>query len=618
MSTIQSAAPSPYTGMGAVLGNGGCTYRVWAPFAEGVDVGGDFFNAGNLNPVTWDRVPLAREGDCWSAFVAGARADSLYKFHLRNDGNGLDEHAVDQWRHDPYCRDAVSYAGNSVVVDRTFDWSEDAFRTPPWNELVVYELHLGTFAKHAQGHIATIDDAAGKLDHVAGLGCNAIEVMPAFDFETDTSMGYNPALPFAIDNAYGELATMKRFIKEAHRRGIAVILDVVYNHLGPQGLIDCLGQFDGWYRPEKMGIYFYPDWRSETPYGSDNRPDFGRGEVRRYIRDNAMTLLEELHADGLRLDSTVAIRRVIGSVHVDRGDCGDGWTLLRYLGEEKRRICPHKILIAEDLQNDETITRDALFGGMGLDAQWDSWFADRVRSMLLAPCDEARTPSRIREALEKPYNHSGAFERVVYFDSHDQAHDGGRIPGLVAPGDSEGWLARKVTGLGMGLLLTSAAIPMVFMGDEFLEWRRWDDGRDYFMDWTRIGRHPGFVDLVRRLCRLRRNWENNTRGLRGARTRVFHASDADGVLAYLRQGPGGPGDDVVVVANLRNRRWPSYNIGFPAPGTWYLRFDSDWRGYADDFGNAGYDTTAAWGPNQNMPCNGNVGVGPYSLCIYSQ
>jgi 1,4-alpha-glucan branching enzyme len=603
--------------MGAILGEGGCTYRIWAPFASRVSVFGDFLHAGNTEPIEWQEVPLTREGDCWSAWVKGALADSLYKFRLQNDGQGFEQHLVHQYRHDPYCRDAVSFFGNSVVVDRTFDWTGDGFRTPPWNELVIYELHVGTFAKDSPGHVATLGEATARLDHVSNLGCNAVEILPAFDFETTTSMGYNTALPFAIDNAYGEMGAMKRFVREAHRRGLAVILDVVYNHWGPEGLDQCLGTLDGWYPPRKQGIYFYPDERSETSYGDDNRPDFGRGEVRQFIRDNAMTLLGELHADGLRLDSTIAIRRAVGKSG-DHGDLPDGFTLLRWLGEEKRRASPEKILIAEDLQNDDAITRDALFGGMGMDAQWDGSFDGAMRSMLLAPDDGARLASRLVDAIEKGYNRSGPFQRVTYFDSHDDAHDRGRIPGLVAPGNSEGWLARRITALGMGLLMTSPGIPMVFMGDEFLEWSRWSDAADYCMDWGRVRRLPGFVDLVRRLCRLRRNWEDNTRGLRGGRTWVFHASDADGVLAFLRQDVGGPGDDVVVVANLRNRVWPSYNVGFPHEGIWWLRFNSDWRGYCPDFGDLGYTTTAAPGWNQGQPCNGNVGIGPYSLCIYSQ
>jgi 1,4-alpha-glucan branching enzyme len=100
-----------------------------------------------------------------------------------------------------------------------------------------------------------------------------------------------------------------------------VILDVVYNHWGPEGLDASLGRLDGWWPDEKRGIYFYPDRRSETPYGSDNRPDFGRGEVRQFIRDNAMTLLDELRADGLRLDSTIALRRAKGKDHADTETC---------------------------------------------------------------------------------------------------------------------------------------------------------------------------------------------------------------------------------------------------------------------------------------------------------
>jgi 1,4-alpha-glucan branching enzyme len=565
---------------------------------------------------------MAREGNYWSVFIEGALVDSLYKFRIKNTGIGSDQHAVEQYRHDPYARDAVSYAGNSVVVDRSFDWSGDHFRIPPWNELIVYELHIGTFAKLAAGHVATLNDAIGKLDHVAGLGFNAVQVLPAFDFQTETSMGYNTALPFAIDNAYGELQTMKRFIKEAHTRGLAVILDVVYNHWGNEGLEDCLGKFDGWYKPNKQGIYFYDDYRSKTSYGEDCRPDYGRGDVRLFIRDNAMTALEEFHADGLRLDSTIAMRRVKCN-DGDLGDLPDGWTLLRYLGEEKRRLCPHKIIIAEDLQNDASITRDALFGGLGMDADWDGWYDDRLRSMLLASSDDSRRASRIKEAIEKSYNSAGAFQRQMYFCSHDGALHHGRIPDLVAPGDSDGWLARKIAALGIGLLMTSAGIPMIFMGDEFLEWKRWSDGRDSFMDWDRLRRFPGFADLVRRLCRLRRNWENNTRGLRGDRTWVYHASDNDGVLAFLRQqgdgqGDWGKGDTTIVTVNLRNRIWPSYNIGLPNAGIWYLRFNSDWQGYCSDFSNIGSNTTGWWGANQGMPANGNVSLGPYSVCIYSQ
>ena len=619
MVVAKAPAGSGNDGLGAVLQNGGCSFRVWAPFADRVEVGGDFFNAGNLEPLVWEEVALERDAPgspYWSVFIEGVVADSLYKFKLRNNGVGPGSHPgepIPDFKHDPHARDAVSFSGNSVVVDRNFDWSGDNFQMPGWNELVIYELHIGTFNHQLGQAVGTFDEAKGKLEYLARLGVNAIEIMPAFDFATTTSMGYNTALPYAVDNAYGRTHTMKEFIKAAHQRGIAVILDVVYNHWGPEGLHDGIGQFDGWYLPGKEGVFFYADDRSRTDFGE--RPDYGRGEVRTYIRDNAMTLLDEFRADGLRLDSTANIRRVKDN---QGPDIGDGFTLLRYLGEEKRKASPWKLLIAEDLQNDDVLTRDALFGGIGLDSQWDPGFRDRVvRGMLFAPNDDARRASSVAEAVGKSYNGSGPFQRVIYTESHDEAKDG-RVTDKVAPGDAEGWLARKLSSLGAALVFTSPGIPMLFMGQEFLEFATWNDRPSFALDFGRIGRVPGYVDLWSRLIKLRRNFDNNTRGLRGGNTNVFWASDADGVIAYHRWDQGDRGDDVVIVANLKNRTYPSYNIGFPRSGTWFLRFNSDFRGFSPDFGDVGYDTTAGGSGNQGMPFDGNVGLGPYSVCIYSQ
>jgi 1,4-alpha-glucan branching enzyme len=387
-----------------------------------------------------------------------------------------------------------------------------------------------------------------------------------------------------------------------------VILDVVYNHFGPEGLDDCLGKFDGSYPPGTQGIYFYEDDRRRTAWG--DRPDFGRGEVRLYIRDHAMTCLDEIRADGLRLDSTVNIR------FDDLGFNPEGFTLLRYLGEEKRKSSPWKILIAEDLQNDDSLTRDALSGGIGLDSQWDSWFSGRVRNAMFATDDNQRNPQQVAEAISKSYNSSGAFQRVNYTESHDDANKA-RIPSLIDGSNSESVWALRRTALGAALMLTAPGIPMLFMGQEFLESKPWNDRKDFALDWDRIGSFFGMVELHRRLIRLRRNQDNNTRGLRGDNVNVFHVNP-EGVIAFHRWAQGGPGDDVVVVANLGNRTWDSYNIGFPREGTWYLRFNSDYRGYSDQFTNVGYDTTADAVGNQGMPANGNVGLGPYSVIVLSQ
>ena len=115
-------------------------------------------------------------------------------------------------------------------------------------------------------------------------------------------------------------------------------------------------------------------------------------------------------------------------------------------------------------------------------------------------------------------------------------------------------------------MFTSPGIPMLFMGQEFLEFARWNDGTSFAFDFGRIGRMQGYVELWSRLIKLQQNFDNNTRGLRGGNTNVFWASDADGVIAYHRWDQGGRGDDVVIVANLKNRTYPSYNVGFPEAG----------------------------------------------------
>jgi 1,4-alpha-glucan branching enzyme len=604
-------APSPHPGMGAALVARGCSFRVWAPHADQVAVTGPFaVPAWSPQGIRLEREPGAGR-DYWSVFVPGLGAGVPYKFVLRRGQELL-------WRLDPYGRDATSLDGDSLTTDPRFDWGGDAFQMPPWSELVIYELHVATFNNEPPpGATGTFDELLEELDYLRELGINAVEIMPAVEFDTPTSMGYNPALLFAIEGAYGDPQSFRRFVKAAHARGIAVILDVVFNHLGPEGLDSCLGRFDGWHVPGKQGIYFYADDRSETPFG--DRPDFGRPEVRQILRDNALSWLHEYRVDGLRLDSTIGIRRAVGK-GVDRGDIPEGWALLQWIARDKGSAQPWKLLIAEDLQDDEWLTRPAWEGGAGCDSQWDTRFHAALRDALTAARDEDRDLGRVRDALTHRFN-GDAFERVIFSESHDEvtARDGvelGRMPRKIAWHDAEGWAARKRSTLGAGLVLTAPGIPMIFQGQEFLEWWTWTDRTP--LDWSKELRFAGIKQLYRDLIRLRRNFWNNTRGLRGQHIHVFHVNFEDKVLAFQRWAEGGPGDDVVVVANFGSSDYAAYNVGFPSAGTWYLRFNSDYQGYSGDFGNRGYDTHAEALPNQGLPASGNVGLGPYSLLIYSQ
>jgi 1,4-alpha-glucan branching enzyme len=221
----------------------------------------------------------------------------------------------------------------------------------------------------------------------------------------------------------------------------------------------------------------------------------------------------------------------------------------------------------------------------------------------------------VRDALTHLFR-LNPFERVLYVESHNEA-SWGRFTEAIAPGAADGWFAKKRSTLAAGVLFTAPGIPMVFQGSELLESGSWSDRNA--LDWGKKARFPGIYALYRDLVRLRRNWFDNTRGLRGRRLHVHHVNDRDKVIAYHRWENGGPGDDVVVVANFANRSYGSYRIGFPRGGTWYLRFNSDAGVYDPSFGDTpGYTTTAAPGGMDDMPCAGDVGIGPYTVLVFSQ
>jgi 1,4-alpha-glucan branching enzyme len=187
----------------------------------------------------------------------------------------------------------------------------------------------------------------------------------------------------------------------------------------------------------------------------------------------------------------------------------------------------------------------------------------------------------------------------------------------VHPGHPDGWAAKKRTTLGAALVMTSSGIPMIFQGQEFLAGGTFTDDRP--LDWGRRERYAGLVNLYRDLVRLHRNWHDTTRCLRGQHVHIFHRNSADKVLGYHRWQAGGPRDDVVVVLNLSARAFQSYHLGFPRPGPWRLRFNSDWSGYDPEFGNwESSDTFATPGTGDPMPFGATIALGPYSALVLSQ
>ena len=506
-------------------------------------------------------------------------------------------------------------AGASVVHDPHFDWGDDHFQMPAWNELVIYELHVGTFNAPDAEQVGTFMSVAEKLPYLRDLGINCIELLPATEFPGSRSWGYNPANPFALESDYGGPQAFKELVKQAHQHGIAVVLDVVYNHFGP-GDLD-LWQFDGWSENGGGGIYFYNNWKAKTPWG-DNRPDYGRPEVRQYIRDNALMWLNEYRCDGLRADAIAFIRNVNGEE--DPGaDLPEGWSLMRWINEEIDQTMPWKITIAEDMRGNGRITESVANGGQGFDSQWDNSFVYPVVQALTTPRDQDRDMPAVAAALTQLYN-DDAFRRVIYTESHDEVANGkSRVAEEIMPGEADSYFSKKRTVLGAALVLTAPGIPMLFQGQEFLAYGAFNDTEP--LRWQQVDERRGLVQLYRDLIALRRNLGGHSRGLGGQHTRVFHVNDTDKLLAFARQaGPdGGPGDTCVVLASFANRAHEDYTIGLPGPGTWFVRFNSDWQGYDGEFSNfEAVAMQAEAGEYDGYAWHGRISVAPYGVLVLSQ
>jgi 1,4-alpha-glucan branching enzyme len=594
--------------MGAVPYPGGATFRVWSPFARAI------FVAGTFNGWSKTSHPLTREPGAphyWSTDVDGASEGAEYRFVLTgHSGEEL-------WRIDPYAREVTHSAGNAVIATTDFAWSDTQFECPDRRELVIYEIHIGTFASDLRrpDRRGTFQAVIAKLDYLRDLGVNALLLTALGEFPTDISLGYNPAHIFAVESSYGGPNGFRELVDAANRAGIAVILDVVYNHFGPDDLH--LWNFDGWRADGgDGGIYFYNvDWQRNTPWGS--RPDYGRPEVRQFIRDNAVRWIDSRGADGLRWDMTAFIRNLGGRNNDPAGDIPDGWRLMRDINEEIARVAPKTIRMAEDMQDNEWITKGVGDGGAGFNTQWSAKFVHTVRAAVIGRVDEQRSMRAVADAIEQQYG-GDAFARTIYTESHDEVRNGrARVPHDVDPMNAGGFFARKRSTLGAVIALTAPGIPMLFQGQEFAE-DGWFEA-ERMLDWQKLARFPGIHALYRDLIRLRRNWFDHTRGLRGDQVRCHHVNDADKLIAYVRWGFAEPRDEVVVVANFSNRRYDDYRVGFPREGAWRVRFNSDWRGYSDDFDDApSLDTWAESPARDGLPASASIAIGRYSAIILSQ
>ena len=617
LATLLASAADPF---GATPHkDGSTTFRVWAPFVDSVAVR---INDGAVTPLTREPGHTDPADTTWIGTVSRTKAGDQYRYVIRIG-------SVSREFNDPRAQqltgfdlpDGYGLPGNddkprSVIVDPTFNMP--VFTEPSFNTMVIYELHIGTFAK-------TFAGAVQKLDYLKGLGVNAVEVLPitqnplfADHTPADHDWGYDPVQLFTIKSKYGMPQDFKEFVKQCHQRQMAVIVDVVYNHLVDKNLLNAFGGFTAPQIP--AGIFLYGGDRANTGFGP--RPDFGRPQVRQYIIDNALSLLRDYAVDGLRFDDTIDIRTFGRSRTANR----EGAELLREINSAYRNTDPKqpgKITIAEDLQSSGDVTLQSGPAGLEFSSQWDDTMVNTMRAVVTQVNDSDRDIGAVKGAIEKKMA-SDVFTRVIYTENHDQVgHPLGqvRLPAMIDVNDHESVFAKKRSTLAAAIMLTSPGIPMIFQGQEMLETRAFGFNTPTEMNFTRADdpKIKGIVQMYRDLIVLRRNLAGKTNGLTGQNLNVFHLDDGNKTLAYHRWENGGAGDDVVVVANFSNVPMPNLNIGFPRQGQWHVLFNSGASVYDPSFKNGdSFDTTANPGAKDGLNFNGNVGIGAYSVVILSQ
>lgn len=536
-------------------------FRVWAPFAQDVAVIGDFSK--------WQPIPMTKDTETgvWQVKVDDVEAGHAYKYQIK----GYD--GVTRYLNDPRARALTdSDDGAGVISDGRFDWEGlEKVDMAPLDQQVLYEVHVGTFVRPDPATSGNFHTAISKLDYLRDLGVTTIELMPVTSMATSYGWGYAPSALYSAENNYGGSYGLKKFVREAHRRGLTVILDVVYNHFGPRA---ALWQFDGWSENNRGGIYFYNDERGDTPWGA--RPDYGRPEVRDFILDNVSMWLNEYHVDGFRLDSTIYMRNTAGRNNDPAHDIPDAWRLMMDIVNRAHKIKPDALVIAEDCAGNSQITNAQIYGGAGFDSQWDLGLPHVIRGALRIGNEPAGLQNLVN--VQGQSFNGDWHQRIIFSDSHDTAANGNeRIVAMAVP-DTHSVGARRIAILCSAIALTTPGIPMLLAGSEFLQGEDFNEWNA--LDWGNASKFHGIVDAHRHLIALRKNLYGDTGGLMSGDIRVLMQDENCRVLMYQR------GDErnqpVIVLINFSNYKWKNYTLPLPY-GDWQIKFNSSWRGYSTDF-----------------------------------
>jgi 1,4-alpha-glucan branching enzyme len=594
------AGDSSSVRMGANLTAAGATFRVWAPTAKTVSIRGTFNG--------WSDHFLTTSNDgYWFTTVPEVKEGDQYKFYVVGQGTTGD-------KRDPFARSLTFHPSfpicNCVVTQpATFPWHDANFQPKPFHELVVYQLHVGAFwSRDAQGRDQRAArpgrflDLLFRLEYLSQLGINAVQLLPIQEFSTPRSLGYNgvdlysPEMEYCVppgdpdfqqyfDKANALLSQrqlppfqqsdldcqtkqLMALVDLFHLYGIAVIFDVVYNHAG--------GDFGD------EGIYFL----DRQPTGDNNRSlyftdqgwagglvfAYWKREVCQFLIDNAGFFLDEYHVDGFRFDEVTVIDRQ------------GGWNFLQNLTDTVRYKKPRAIQIAEYWADQRSVVRARVDDGAGFDSAVAAGLRQSIRGVIQQASGGRNAFVDLNPVANDLYPAYGqAWRAVQHLENHDVVRVDNttdrqpRVASLSDPTNARSWYARSRSRVANGLLLTAPGIPMLFMGQEFMEDKYWSDSPNYFADsliwWDGLDTDRAMQDhlrFVRELIQLRGRY----RALCGDRINVFHVHNDNRVLAFHRWIEAA-GEDLVLAVNLREDTWWSYQLGFPIPGKWIEVFNSD-------------------------------------------
>jgi maltooligosyltrehalose trehalohydrolase len=440
-STDLSAEPA--ASFGALVNAEGTLFRIWAPAAHTLTLLVDAGDGASLHQ------PRQTDEGIWELFVPGIRAGARYAYTLENG----------EPRPDPASRfqpDGV-HRWSEVIDPSAFGWTDDAWNGIAASQLVFYELHVGTFAGKG-----TFGDVRSRLHYLRDLGITAIELMPVADFPGRWNWGYDGVALFAPSRAYGRPDDLRALVDAAHDAGLAIVLDVVYNHLGPEGA----------YLPAFSPQFLTPS--HNTPWGcAVNLDDDYSGIVRQFLVDNARHWLLEYHVDGLRLDATHALI-----------DSGERPFVAELAAAVHRARHPRPFVVAEDARNLARLVEDVEEGGWGLDGVWADDFHHVVRRMLTGDAhgyyaDYRGDVDELVATLQRGWLfvgqhsvHHGAprgtdpsnvpmRKAIICIQNHDQIGNravGDRLHHAIEPAE---WRAV------VALLLAAPMTPLLFMGQEW-------------------------------------------------------------------------------------------------------------------------------------------------------